>query len=187
MAISTKRIFKKSMSWAGLFFFVVAAYMLYVQLSKYSWADIEAALFSIPKHNLLMAGLASLGGYVALSSYDYLALRYIHRRLNPLKWIFAGFIGFSVSNNAGHAIVSVEVFSYVVFIDAVILCQTLTDDILMSSSELRIFLVAVLINFECFALELNFSHACPPWTFALFGPCGPSQTAEAYGVRLSPH
>lgn len=24
----------------------------------------------------------------------------------PLKWIFAGFIGFSVSNNAGHAIVS---------------------------------------------------------------------------------
>lgn len=106
MAYKTKRLIKKIISWAGLFFFVVAAYMLYVQLSKYSWVDIKAALFSIPKHNLLMAGLASLGGYVALSSYDYLALRYIHRRLNPLKWIFAGFIGFSVSNNAGHAIVS---------------------------------------------------------------------------------
>ena len=46
---------------------------------------------------------------------------------------------------------------------------------------------AVFINFEGFALKANFSHACPPWTFALFGPCGPSQTAEAYGVRLIPH
>lgn len=97
---------KKIISWAGLFFFAVAAYMLYRQLSKYSFTDIQAALFSIPAHNLVLACLASIGGYVALSSYDYLALRYIGRKLSPLKWIFAGFIGFSVSNNAGHAIVS---------------------------------------------------------------------------------
>ena len=80
--------------------------MLYMQLSKYSLAEIKDALFSIPMHNLMLACLASLGGYVALSSYDYLALRYIGRKLAPWKWIFAGFIGFSVSNNAGHAIVS---------------------------------------------------------------------------------
>lgn len=106
MAFKTKRMIKKLISWAGLFFFAVAAYMLYRQLSKYSFDDIKDALFSIPPHNLLMACLASIGGYVALSSYDYLALRYIGRKLSPLKWIFAGFIGFSVSNNAGHAIVS---------------------------------------------------------------------------------
>ena len=106
MAFKTKKMLKKMVSWAGLFFFAVAAYMLYVQLSRYSLEDIEAALLSIPSHNLWLACLASLGGYVALSSYDYLALRYIKRKLSPLKWIFAGFIGFSVSNNAGHAIVS---------------------------------------------------------------------------------
>lgn len=106
MAFKTKRIFKKAVSWAGLFFFAVAAYMLYHQLSRYSLADIKEALLSIPAHNLWLACLASLGGYVALSSYDYLALRYIKRKLAPWKWIFAGFIGFSVSNNAGHAIVS---------------------------------------------------------------------------------
>ncbi len=106
MAFKTKRLLKKMVSWAGLFFFAVAAYMLYVQLSRYSMQDIKEALFSIPAHNLWMACLASLGGYVALSSYDYLALRYIKRKLAPWKWIFAGFIGFSVSNNAGHAIVS---------------------------------------------------------------------------------
>ncbi len=105
-ALKTKRLLKKMVSWAGLFFFVVAAYMLYVQLSKYSWEDIKDALFSIPPRNLLWACLASFFGYVALSSYDYLALRYIKRKLAAWKWIFAGVIGFSVSNNAGHAIVS---------------------------------------------------------------------------------
>ena len=45
-------------------------------------------------------------GYVALSSYDYLALKYIGKKLAAWKWIFVGFIGFSVSNNAGHAVVS---------------------------------------------------------------------------------
>lgn len=106
MAFKTKRLVKKLISWAGLFFFIVAAYMLYHQLSKYSWADIKTALLSIPPHNLMMACLASFFGYVALSSYDYLALKYVHRKLAPWKWIFAGVIGFSVSNNAGHAIVS---------------------------------------------------------------------------------
>lgn len=106
MSFKTKRLLKKIVSWSGLFFFAIAAYMIYHQLSKYKLEDIKEALLSIPPHNLFLACMASLGGYVALSSYDYLALRYIGRKLAPWKWIFAGFIGFSISNNAGHAIVS---------------------------------------------------------------------------------
>lgn len=106
MAFKTKRFLKKLVSWLGLFFFAFAAYMLYNQLSKYSMEDIKEALFSIPKRNLWYASIASILGYVALSSYDYLALRYVGRKLAAWKWIFAGFIGFSISNNAGHAIVS---------------------------------------------------------------------------------
>lgn len=98
MAFKTKRLLKKMVSWAGLFFFALAAYMIYSQLSKYDLEDIKQALLSIPQKNLIFACLASFFGYIALSSYDYLALRYIGRRLSPLKWIFAGFIGFSVSN-----------------------------------------------------------------------------------------
>lgn len=104
--IQTKRIIKKVISWAGLFFFVIAAGMLYMQLSKYPLADIKNALWEIPKMNLIYACLASFLGYVALSSYDFLALKYIHRKLAAWKWIFVGFVGFSISNNAGHAIVS---------------------------------------------------------------------------------
>lgn len=106
MAFKTKKLLKKIVSWSGLFFFAVAAYMIYHQLSKYKLEDIKEALISIPNRNLLLACLASFGGYVALSSYDFLALKYIGRKLAAWKWIFAGFIGFSVSNNAGHAIVS---------------------------------------------------------------------------------
>lgn len=94
MSVKTKRFLKKMVSWLGLFFFAFAAYMLYNQLSKYSWVDIKSALLSIPKKNLMYACIASFLGYVALSSYDYLALRYIGRKLTPWKWIFAGFIGF---------------------------------------------------------------------------------------------
>lgn len=106
MAFQTKKVFKKLLSWSGLFFFALAAYMLYHQLSKYSWEEISSALYNIPHKNLIYACLASFCGYIALSSYDFLALKYIKRKVAPWKWIFAGFIGFSVSNNAGHAIVS---------------------------------------------------------------------------------
>ncbi|MBO7097320.1 MAG: UPF0104 family protein [Alphaproteobacteria bacterium] len=102
----TKKILKKVIAWSGLFFFALAAYMIYRQLSKYDMQDISKALLTIPVKNLIYAMLASFLGYVALSSYDFLALKYIKKKLPAWKWIFAGFIGFSVSNNAGHAIVS---------------------------------------------------------------------------------
>ncbi|MBO4295070.1 MAG: flippase-like domain-containing protein [Alphaproteobacteria bacterium] len=106
MAHHTKKVLKKIVSWAGLFFFALAAYMIYRQLSKYDLSDLKEALLSIPAQNLAYASLASFFGYVALSSYDFLAFKYIKKKIEVWKWIFAGFIGFSVSNNAGHAIVS---------------------------------------------------------------------------------
>ena len=106
IANRTKKILKKAISWSGLFFFALAAYMLYRQLSKYELDDIKNALLSIPNINLIYACLASFIGYLALSSYDFLALRYIKHKVSVWRWVFAGFIGFSVSNNAGHAIVS---------------------------------------------------------------------------------
>lgn len=101
-----KRFIKKLISWSGLFFFGLAAFMIYRQLSKYTMEEIKNAIIAVPNKNILYACLASFCGYMALSSYDFLALKYIKRKLAMWKWIFAGFIGFAVSNNAGHAIVS---------------------------------------------------------------------------------
>ena len=106
MSRKYQKTLRKVLSWSGLFFFGVAAFMIYHQLAKYSLEEIKNAVISVPKSNILYACLASLGGYVALSSYDFLALKYIKRKLTAWKWMFAGFIGFAISNNAGHAVVS---------------------------------------------------------------------------------
>lgn len=101
-----KRLLRKVISWLGLFFFGFAAFMIYRQLSKYTLEEIEDAIIAVPNKNIVLACIASFCGYLALSSYDYLALKYIRHKLATWKWMFAGFIGFAVSNNAGHAIVS---------------------------------------------------------------------------------
>lgn len=44
MAFKTKRLLKKIVSWSGLFFFVVAAYMIYHQLSKYKLKTLRTRL-----------------------------------------------------------------------------------------------------------------------------------------------
>ena len=106
VAYRTKRLIKRLISWAGLFFFALATLMIYKQLAKYDWGDLQSAILSIPHKNLAYACIASFFGYIALSSYDFLALKYIKHKLPFWRWMFAGFIGFSVSNNAGHAIVS---------------------------------------------------------------------------------
>ena len=58
MSVKTKRFFKKLISYAGLFFFVLAAGMLYWQLRNYSFMDIARALWHIPFANLVLACVA---------------------------------------------------------------------------------------------------------------------------------
>ena len=106
MSIKTKRFFKKLVNYAGLFFFVLAAGMLYWQLRNYSLHQIAHALWNIPFINLVMASVACLMGYVVLSLYDYLALRYTGHKISWWKWMLAGMLGFAISNNAGNAAVS---------------------------------------------------------------------------------
>ncbi|MCQ2568552.1 MAG: lysylphosphatidylglycerol synthase domain-containing protein [Alphaproteobacteria bacterium] len=106
MSARTKRFLKKLISYAGLFFFVIAAGMLYWQLRNYSLMDIARALWNIPFTNLVLASVACFFGYIALSLYDYLALDYVGRKVSWWKWMLAGMLGFAISNNAGHAVVS---------------------------------------------------------------------------------
>lgn len=106
MSARTKRLFKRLISYAGIFFFIIAAGMLYWQLRNYSLMDIARALWNIPFISLVMACVACLGGYLALSLYDYLALDYVGRKVSWWKWMLAGMLGFAISNNAGHALVS---------------------------------------------------------------------------------
>ena len=108
MSARAKRLFKKIISYAGIFFFILAAGMLWYQLRNYSFGDILDAIFSIPKRNLIAACVACFAGYLALALYDFLALNYVgaNNRVAWWKWMLAGMLGFAISNNAGHAVVS---------------------------------------------------------------------------------
>jgi len=106
MSAKAKRLFKKLVSWSGVLFFIIAAGMLYWQLRNYSLYDIARALWHIPLINLVWAALAAFAGYIVLSFYDFLALRYVGKMVSWWKWMLAGIIGFAISNNAGHAVVS---------------------------------------------------------------------------------
>ncbi len=106
MSAQTKRLFKKLISYSGIFFFALAAGMLWWQLRNYSLTDIWHAILAIPKLNLVGACVACLAGYLVLSLYDYLALKYVGGSVTWWKWMLAGMLGFAISNNAGHAVVS---------------------------------------------------------------------------------
>lgn len=106
MSAKAKRLIKKIISYSGIFFFILAVGMLYWQLREYSLSDIAHAVLDIPFTNLVAACVACLAGYLALSLYDYLALNYVGGRVAWWKWMLAGMLGFAVSNNAGHAVVS---------------------------------------------------------------------------------
>ena len=108
MSTNAKKTFKKLLGYSGIVFFCLAAGMLWWQLRNYSLSDIAHALLNIPFINLVLASVACLAGYVALALYDYLALKYVGAgdKVSWWKWMLAGMLGFAISNNAGHAVVS---------------------------------------------------------------------------------
>ena len=63
MSAKTKRLIKKLISYSGIFFFALAAVMLWWQLRNYSLLDILRAIADIPFTNLVAACLACLAGY----------------------------------------------------------------------------------------------------------------------------
>lgn len=106
MSAKSKRLFKRIVSYSGIFFFALAAGMLWWQLRNYTFSDIAHAILDIPLPNLVFACISCLGAYFILSLYDYLALRYVGGKVSWWKWMLAGMLGFAISNNAGNAAVS---------------------------------------------------------------------------------
>ena len=106
MSVKAKRLLKRIVNYSGIFFFILAAGMLWWQLRDYSLSDIAHAILDIPITHLIFACIACFGAYFILSLYDYLALKYVGGKVSWWKWMLAGMLGFAISNNAGNAAVS---------------------------------------------------------------------------------
>ena len=79
--------------------FCAAIIVLFREFASVSPHDVLARLAALPKRQIFAAiGLTALS-YLLLTGYDFLALRYVRRRLRFRDVLFASFTAFAFSNN----------------------------------------------------------------------------------------
>jgi uncharacterized membrane protein YbhN (UPF0104 family) len=85
----------------GVALFLLALYALRTALRDTPWSEIREAFHGIPRGRLALSALLIALNYLALSSYDLLALRYLRLRLPLVKVVFASFLSYALSQNLG--------------------------------------------------------------------------------------
>ena len=90
----------------GLFFFLVALWILHHELKAYSVHDILQHLVGLPSYRLFPALALTFTSYLIMTGYDTLALRYIQHPLPYSKTALASFIGYAFSNNIGLSMIA---------------------------------------------------------------------------------
>jgi phosphatidylglycerol lysyltransferase len=86
---------------AGALVFSVALWALHSELATLHYRDIRAAINSVPRSRLALGLAFTALGYLALVSYDWLALRYIRRPLPTRRVAFVGFVSYAISQSLG--------------------------------------------------------------------------------------
>ena len=106
MPHSVKKALKLLFRYSSILFFALAIYIVWGQVKKLGIASIVESIFSIPVSSIVWAAIVVVIGYLALSLYDFLALKYINKTMAPSRVLAASMSGFAVSNNVGHAYIS---------------------------------------------------------------------------------
>ncbi len=106
MSANWKKGLKLCLKYSSVLFFAIAIYFVYKQIDKIGADKILHSIFSIPEANIAWGVFFVAIGYLSLSLYDFLALKYIDRKMSVLRVMAASMCGFAVSNNVGHAYIS---------------------------------------------------------------------------------
>lgn len=75
-------------------------------LDKYSLRQIMKDLNAIPMQNKLLAVLFMAASYLFLTTYDFLGLRYLGRKLEARKVVLASFLSYGFSNSIGLSVLA---------------------------------------------------------------------------------
>lgn len=86
--------------------FVAATTVLYRELQAYHYEDVAQSFGHIPRGRVALAIFLTFASYLTLTGYDYLALRYIGRRLPYRKTAFASFVAYSLSHSLGFSVLT---------------------------------------------------------------------------------
>ncbi|MCB9722934.1 MAG: bifunctional lysylphosphatidylglycerol flippase/synthetase MprF [Spirochaetaceae bacterium] len=89
---------------AGLGLVLVAAAMLRHEFRIHDLADVREHLRALPPTRLALAMVLTACGYLALTGYDVLALRYVGRQLPYPRVALASFVAYVFSHNVGLSI-----------------------------------------------------------------------------------
>ena len=94
--------------WLGgvisLLLLAVASFAIHHELKTYHYHDILRHLSEIPRPQLLLAVVLTAVNYLALTGYDTLAFRHIHRVLAYPKIALTSFISYVFSYNVGPSV-----------------------------------------------------------------------------------
>ena len=96
-------------------FFVLALWLVYNEIQKIGWAQLLSLISQTPFSILLVALFFTLCDYMAFSGYDFLALKYIGKKLPKAKVIEAAMASFSVTNTTGHAYIAGGSLRYMLY------------------------------------------------------------------------
>lgn len=79
---------------------------IYRTLGQYSWEDVRNSLAAIPGRNFALALVFSAASYLCLTGFDFLALRYVGKRLSYPRAALASFTSLSIGHTVGIAALS---------------------------------------------------------------------------------
>jgi phosphatidylglycerol lysyltransferase len=96
----------------GLALFSVALWLLHHLLQEYHYHDIRDSLKAIPGGRVGLAFLLTAVGYLTMTGYDVLALRFIGHRLPYRRTAMGSFVSYIFSNNLGLAILGATAMRY---------------------------------------------------------------------------
>lgn len=96
-------------------FFGLALWLVYNEIRKIGWHHLLDLISSTPFWVLSTALAFTLCDYIAFSGYDFLALKYIGKKLPKEKVVEAAMISFSVTNTTGHAYIAGGSLRYMLY------------------------------------------------------------------------
>lgn len=97
---------KRFAPFLGIAFFIIAGTIIYFELKHFTYHDFVYSISNTPTTIIWIGVVLTLVNYLTLSGYDFLALKYLDKKIPYKRVVLASLVGFSISNNTGHALIA---------------------------------------------------------------------------------
>lgn len=110
-----KEWFKSLIKLFALFFLILALWLVYQEIEKIGLGKVWELIESTPLWVLAIAFGFVLCDYMAYSGYDWLALKYVGKKVPFLDIMETAMVSFSITNTTGHAYIAGGSIRYLLY------------------------------------------------------------------------